>query len=343
VSALAALEAILSESKEAILVTGVSGFVGAAVARAFAAHGYQVRGMVRANSPTTNLRDFPGDIVTGDLSDPASVARAIDGAGALAHVAADYRLWAPNPEDILRNNLEGTRTIMEAALAEGVRRIVYTSSVATLAPDPNGPADEDRPLTEGAAIGIYKRSKVAAERLVEAMVADRDLPAVIVNPSTPIGPRDVKPTPTGRILIEAATGRIPAFVDTGLNLVHVDDVAEGHVAAFERGQVGRRYILGGQDVSLRAMLADIAALTGRKAPTIGLPRGPLFPLAWGAEMVARVTGREPLLTRDALRMSRYRMFFSSDRARAELGYAPRPYREALADALAWFRAEGMVA
>jgi dihydroflavonol-4-reductase len=343
VSALAALEAILSESKEAILVTGVSGFVGAAVARAFAAHGYKVRGMVRASSPTTNLRDFPGEIVTGDLSDAASIAKALVGVTALAHVAADYRLWAPNPEDILVNNREGTRTIMEAALAAGVRRIVYTSSVATLAPAADGPADEERPLTEAAAIGIYKRSKVAAERLVEAMVADRDLPAVIVNPSTPIGPRDVKPTPTGRILIEAASGKIPAFVDTGLNLVHVDDVAEGHVAAFERGQIGRRYILGGEDVSLRTMLTDIAALTCRKPPTISLPRGPLFPLAWGAEMVARLTGREPFLTRDALRMSRYHMFFSSARAKAELGYAPRPYREALADALAWFRAEGMVA
>lgn len=342
-SALGALEAILSESKEAILITGVSGFVGAAVARAFARHGYRVRGMVRASSPTTNLRDFPGDIVTGDLRDGASIAAAMTGVTALAHVAADYRLWAPNPDDILRNNRESTRTIMEAALAAGLRRIVYTSSVATLAPDADGPADEDRPLTEATAIGVYKRSKVAAERLVEAMVADRGLPAVIVNPSTPIGPRDVKPTPTGRILVEAASGKIPAFVDTGLNLAHVDDVAEGHVAAFERGRIGRRYILGGDDVSLRTMLADIAALTGRKPPSVSLPRGPLFPLAWGAEIVARITGREPFLTRDALRMSRYRMFFSSARAKAELGYDPRPYAQALADALAWFRAEGMIA
>jgi hopanoid-associated sugar epimerase len=337
-----ASEAILSESKEAILVTGVSGFVGAAVARAFAARGYAVRGMVRPSSPDTNLRDFPGEIVAGDLRDGASIASALNGMTGLAHVAADYRLWAPDPEEIVRNNRVGTATVMEAALAAGVRRIVYTSSVATLAPDPAGPATEDRPLTESGAIGAYKRSKVAAERLVERMVTDRGLPAVIVNPSTPIGPRDVKPTPTGRILVEAATGKIPAFVDTGLNLVHVDDVAAGHVAAFERGQLGRRYILGGEDVSLRTMLADIAALTGRKPPTISLPRGPLFPLAWGAEMVARLTGREPFLTRDALRMSRYRMFFSSARARAELGYAPRPYREALADALAWFRAEGMI-
>ena len=331
------------DADEAVLITGVSGFVGAAVARAFVAHGYRVRGLARENSPQTNLRDFPGEIVLGDMRDSGSIARALDGMSGLAHVAADYRLWAPVPEEIVRNNREGTRVVMEAALAAGVRRIVYTSSVATLAPDPAGPADERRPLTEATAIGAYKRSKVAAERIVEDMVARHGLPAVIVNPSTPIGPGDVRPTPTGRILIEAASGRIPAFVDTGLNLVHVDDVAEGHVAAFERGRIGERYILGGEDVTLRTMLADIARLSGRRPPRISLPRAPLFPLAWGAELAARFTGREPFLTRDALRMSRYRMFFSSARARSELGYRARPYKEALADALAWFLGQGMIA
>ena len=333
----------MNDSRGLILVTGVSGFVGAAVARAFARHGYTVRGMVRTSSATTNLTDFPGEIVTGDIQDIASTAAALDGVKMLAHVAADYRLWAHDPEEIVRNNREGTRNVMNAALQAGVERIVYTSSVATLAPDPAGSADENRPLTEAGAIGAYKRSKVAAERLVEEMIAAQGLPAVIVNPSTPIGPRDVKPTPTGRILVEAATGKIPAFVDTGLNLVHVDDVAEGHVAALERGVVGRRYILGGEDVTLRTMLADIAALTGRKPPKIALPRGPLFPIAWGAEQVARLTGKEPMLTRDALRMSRYHMYFSSMRAERELGYRHRPYKEAIADALDWFRAEGMIA
>lgn len=328
---------------EAILVTGVSGFVGAAVARAFARKGYRVRGLIRASSSPANLRDFPGEIVTGDMRDPGSIAQALAGMDALAHVAADYRLWAPDQDEIIRNNRDGTRIVMDAALAAGVRRIVYTSSVATLAPDDGGPADEDRPLAEADAIGSYKRSKVAAERLVEALVAERGLPAVIVNPSTPIGPRDVKPTPTGRILVEAACGRMPAFVDTGLNLAHVDDVADGHVAAFERGQIGRRYILGGQDVPLQTMLADIAEMTGRKAPTVSLPHGPLVPLAWGAELFGRLTGREPFLTRDALRMSRHKMYFSSRRAEAELGYRARPYQRAIADALAWFRAEGMIA
>ena len=327
---------------ETILVTGVSGFVGAAVARVMAADGWRVRGFARATSPATNLANFPGEIVRGDMLDRASIERALEGCAALAHVAADYRLWAPDPEEIVRHNRDGTRAVMEAALAAGVKRIVYTSSVATIAPLDGGAAGEDRPLTEQTAIGAYKRSKVVAERLVEQMVAERGLPAVIVNPSTPIGPRDVKPTPTGRILVEAATGKIPAFVDTGLNLVHVDDVARGHLLALEKGVPGRRYILGGEDVSLQEMLAEVARLIGRKPPTIRLPRLPLMPLAVVSEAWGRMTGREPMLTRDALRMAKYRMFFSSQRAKAELGYTARPWQAAVADAIGWFRQEGMI-
>ncbi|NIJ33124.1 hopanoid-associated sugar epimerase [Sphingomonas oligoaromativorans] len=327
---------------ETILVTGVSGFVGAAVARVMAAEGWRVRGLARSTSPATNLQNFPGEIVRGDMLDRASIERALEGCTALAHVAADYRLWAPDPEEIVRHNREGTRAVMEAALAAGVKRIVYTSSVATIAPLDGGAAGEDRPLTEQTAIGAYKRSKVVAERLVERMVAEQGLPAVIVNPSTPIGPRDVKPTPTGRILVEAATGKIPAFVDTGLNLVHVDDVARGHLLALTKGVPGRRYILGGEDVSLQEMLAEVAHLVGRKPPTIRLPRLPLMPLAVVSEAWGRMTGREPMLTRDALRMAKYRMFFSSERAKAELGYTARPWREAVADAIGWFRQEGMI-
>jgi hopanoid-associated sugar epimerase len=231
---------------------------------------------------------------------------------------------------------------MEAALAAECKRIVYTSSVATIAPLPGGVAGEDRPLTERTAIGAYKRSKVVAERLVERMVAERGLPAVIVNPSTPIGPCDVKPTPTGRILVEAATGKIPAFVDTGLNIVHVDDVARGHVLALEKGAFGRCTILGGEDVMLKDLLAEVARRVGRKPPTISLPIAPLMPLATVSEAWGRVTGKEPMLTRDALKMARYRMFFSSERAKAELGYTYRPWQQAVGDALDWFRAQGMI-
>ncbi len=326
---------------ERIMVTGAAGFVGAAVARALTAAGYQVRALVRASSPRANLAGFPGEIVNGDLRDGAALATAMAGCWGVCHVAADYRLWARDPDEIVRNNVEGTRAVMNAARDAGVERIVYTSSVATLGLD-RLPADETAPLTPENAIGAYKRSKVLAERLVEDMAAD-GLPVVIVNPSTPIGPGDVRPTPTGRIIVEAASGRMPAFVDTGLNLVHVDDVARGHVLALQKGRIGERYVLGGQDVSLRDFLAEIARPPGRRAPTIGLPRGPLFPLAWLAEGVARVTGREPFLTADALRMAGHRMFFSSAKAERELGYAARPYAEGVADALAWFRAAGMVA
>jgi len=326
-----------------VLITGVSGFVGSAVARAAAATGARVRGLARASSSRANLRDFPGELVEGDLRDAAAVTRTMAGVARVYHVAADYRLWARDPEEIVRNNRDTTRTVCEAALAAGVERLVYTSSVATIVPDPAGAADEARAAGEADVVGAYKRSKVVAERLVEAMVRERALPAVIVNPSTPIGPRDVRPTPTGRIIVEAANGRMPAFVDSGLNLVHVDDVAAGHLLAMEQGRVGERYILGGEDVTLAAMLAEIARLAGRRPPRVRLPVGPLIPLAWANERVARVTGREPFLTLDALRMSRHAMFYSSAKAQRELGYCARPYGDALADAVAWFRDAGMIA
>jgi dihydroflavonol-4-reductase len=328
-------------SRDRVLITGASGFVGSAVLRALDGRGLTLRAMVRSSSPRDNLAGVDCEVVEGDMRHTADVCHALEGVRWLYHVAADYRLWARDPLDIVRANLEGARTVMEAALSRGVERIVYTSSVATLrAPDQPTPIDETAPLAEGEGIGAYKESKVAAERLVERLVAERGLPAVIVMPSTPIGPRDIKPTPTGRIVVEAAMGRIPAFVDTGLNLVHVDDVAAGHIMAMEKGRVGERYILGGQDASLREMLAVIAELTGRKAPTVNLPRTPLYPLAWAAEAVAQITGKEPMLTRDSLKMASHHMFFTSAKAETELGYTARPYQQALADALAWFRAEG---
>lgn len=327
-----------------VLVTGASGFVGSAVARALAARGAQIVALVRPTSPLANLEGLGAELAYGDMTDQASVEAACAGARYLFHVAADYRLWARDPQSIISANRDGTLAVMRAALAAGIERVVYTSSVATLGVTPgqdkHAPADETTPLTEQTAIGAYKRSKVAAERLVERMVADEGLPAVIVHPSTPIGPRDIKPTPTGRIIVEAASGKLPAFLDTGLNLVHVDDVASGHLLALDKGRIGERYILGGQDVTLRALLADIAALAGRKAPTVNLPRGPLYPLAVIAEGWAQISGKEPMLTRDALTMSKRHMFFTSAKAERELGYAARPHAEALADAMAWFRQHG---
>lgn len=324
-----------------VLVTGATGFVGSAIVRALLAAGYSVRAMCRASSSRANLAGLDAEIAYGDVCDAGAVASAMTGARFLVHAAADYRLWARDPETIMRTNVEGTRTVMSAALSAGVERIVYTSSVATLALRANGDAaDETVPLAEAAAIGTYKRSKIIAERRVESMVARDALPAVIVNPSTPIGPRDIRPTPTGRIIVQAASGRMPGFVDSGLNLVHVDDVAGGHVAALAGGRIGERYILGGENVPLENMLRDIALIVGRPPPRLRLPRGPLYPLAHVAEMIATMTGREPLLTVDGLRMSEHCMFFTSAKAEREFGYHARPYREGLRDAVDWFRGAG---
>lgn len=326
-------------ASDLFLVTGASGFVGAAIANAARGAGYRVRVLVRPSSPRTNIE--PADeVVIGDMCDAASLAPALRGARYLAHAAADYRLWSPDPDDIIRTNVVGTRTIMEEALRAGVERIVYTSSVATLALRDDTSADEAHPLPESEAIGAYKKSKVRAERVVEDMVQQHRLPAVIVNPSAPIGPRDVKPTPTGRIIVECASGRMPGFVRTGLNLVHVDDVAAGHLAALRRGGIGERYILGGENVLLSDMLAAIAAIVGRRPPTLAFPIAALYPVAFAAEAWARLTGREPFATVDGLRMARHYMFFNDAKARRELGYTSRPYREGLADAIAWFRQAG---
>ena len=323
------------------LVTGASGFLGSAIVRALAARGYPVRTLVRTSSPRANLAGLDLEIVEGDMRDAEAVARAVHGMRYVIHAAADYRLWAPHPDEILRANVDGTRTVMTAALRAGAERVVHTSSVATLAIPASGlPADETMPLREADAVGAYKRSKVVAERLVETMVARDSLPAVIVNPSAPIGPRDIRPTPTGRIIVEAASGRMPAYVDTGLNLVHVDDVAAGHVAALEGGRIGERYILGGQNVPLADMLRDIAGIVGRPPPRVKMPRRLIYPIAIAAEMIASVTRRPPFITRDGLRMARHKMFFSSAKAEGELGYRARPYIDALYAAIDWFKEAG---
>ncbi|MGE5476877.1 MAG: hopanoid-associated sugar epimerase [Bacteroidales bacterium] len=316
-----------------VLVTGASGFVGSAVARALLARGYGVRALLRPGSPRRNLHGLNLEVVEGALGDPAP----LDGCDALVHVAADYRLWVPDPAAMMRTNVEGTRALMLAALDAGIRRIVHTSSVATL----GGPT-EDAPARLADMVGPYKRSKFLAEEVVRGLIAERGLPAVVVNPSTPLGPGDIRPTPTGRVVVEAASGRMPAHVDTGLNVVHVDDVALGHVLALERGRVGERYILGGDDISLADMLAVIAARVGRKAPRLRLPLAAVLPVALAAEGWGRITGREPFVTLDGVRMARRPMYFSSAKAEAELRYVHRPATAALADAVEWFRQQGMV-
>jgi dihydroflavonol-4-reductase len=323
-------------------ITGGSGFVGSAVARELLCAGIGVRALVRRSSPRKNLDGLEIEIVEGDMRDTASMRQAAKGARYVFHVAADYRLWAPDPDEIISANIEGTRSVMEAARDAGVERVVYTSSVATLKLHEDGtPADESEPLSETEAIGAYKKSKVTAERLVERMVGE-GLPVVTVNPSTPIGPRDVRPTPTGRIVIEAAEGRMPAYIDTGLNVVHVDDVAAGHLAALRRGRIGERYILGGENMSLADLLGRIARSVGRSPPTIRIPRQLIYPIAIGAEALARLTGKEPFVTLDGLRLAKYRMYFSSAKAERELGYRPRPADKGIRDAIDWFRQAGML-
>ena len=328
----------------AVLVTGATGFVGAAVARRLIAAGRELRFLVRAASDTRNIDGLAGARAVGDLGDPASLARAVAGCDAVFHVAADYRLWVPRPTEIYRSNVEGSVALVRAAMAAGVRRIVYCSSVAVLGINKDGtPADEATPVSLGDMIGHYKRSKFLAEEAVRALVRDEQAPVVIVNPSTPVGPRDIKPTPTGRLIRDAALGKMPAYVDTGLNVVHVDDAAEGHVLAFEKGSIGERYILGGDDMPLREILAVVAEAAGRKPPSLRLPRRALYPLAYGVETWARlVSKKEPLFTVDSLRMAGKRMYFSSAKAKRELGYSPRPGRDALTDAVKWMREVGLL-
>jgi dihydroflavonol-4-reductase len=324
------------------LVTGATGFVGSAVARALLDRGETLRLLVRPESERRNVEGLRAEVVEGDLRDQASLERALNGCQALFHVAADYRLWVPEPDEIYAANVAGTRALMEAAGEAGVGRIVYTSSVATLGLNRDGsPADETTPASLADMIGHYKRSKFLAEVAVKRLVSEQGLPAVVVNPSTPVGPRDIKPTPTGRLIVEAARGRMPAFVDTGLNVVHVEDVAAGHVLAFEDGRIGERYVLGGENMALRDILAAIARRCGRPPPRVRLPHGLVLPLAYAAEGWARLRrSGEPFATVDGLRMAKKRMYFTSAKAEAELGYESRPAEAALADAVDWFREAG---
>ena len=329
-------------STQPTLVTGATGFVGSAVARALRERGHRLRLLVRPGSDRRNVAGLGAELVEGDLRDPASLAAAVAGCRYVLHVAADYRLWVPDPAPMLAANVDGTRALLLAASSAGVERIVYCSSVAALGLVGDGtPGTEDTPVRLDGIVGAYKRSKYLAERAVRDLVRDHAVPAVIVNPSTPVGPRDIKPTPTGKMVLDAAAGRMPAYVDTGLNIVHVDDVAAGHVLALERGRIGEAYILGGHDLGMPEVLAMVDDVMGRPTPRRArLPHGLLWPVALGMEGAARAFGIEPLVTREMLAMAKKRMYFSPAKAIAELGYAPRPARQAVADAVAWFRDAG---
>jgi dihydroflavonol-4-reductase len=323
------------------LVTGASGFVGSAVLRHLVDAGEDVRVLMRDASSLDNIAGIDCEVVTGDLTDSQSLSRAVKGCDVVFHVAADYRLWVSDPSVMYRANVDGTRNLLRAAAKAGAGRIVYTSSVAAIGYEADGaPGNEETAATIADMIGHYKRSKFLAEAEAMRLAAEEGVPVVTVNPAAPFGPRDIKPTPTGRIVVEFGRGRMPAYLDTGLNVVHVDDVAAGHLLAWRKGEIGERYILGGDNMALRDILEIIAGHLGRPAPRIRLPRLPLFPIAWVAELACQVFGGDPMVTTEALRMAKKRMYFSSQKAVHGLGYAPRAGRVALTDAADWFRDNG---
>ena len=321
------------------LITGASGFVGSAVVRILLKKGFKIRCLVRSSSRSENLSGLSVEVAEGDLRDPKSLDVALRGCSSLFHIAADYRLWAKDTSELYQSNVDGTLNIMRAAQKQNLSKIVYTSSVATLGINRDEtPADENTPVTFSDMVGDYKKSKFLAEEKVRKMIQEESLPAVIVNPSAPIGPRDVKPTPTGRMICQAAAGKVPAFVDTGLNIVHVDDVAEGHWKAFEKGQIGERYILGGENHTLRQILFSIAKITGKTPPLFSIPHGFLLPFAYLSEMFARLFNKEDImLTVDSLKMSKKKMFFSTDKAKNFLEYKPREAIKGIEDAINWFK------
>lgn len=319
-------------------VTGGSGFVGSAVVHALCARGERVRVLVRPKSDVRNLEDLDIEVVEGDITDTDSLREGMKGCSGVFHVAALYRLWVANPEVFYDTNVTGTVNVLTQAVQAGVERIVYTSSVATLKAETGEVTDEQTPVGLEDMVGHYKRSKFLAEQEVRHLVEEKHFPVVIVNPSAPVGPRDRKPTPTGRLLLDAAKGHMPVFVDTGLNIVHVDDVAQGHLLAFEKGQIGERYILGGENVSLKDLLLRIADLTGQNIPRFQIPPQIVFPLAFLSEAWARLFSIDnPFITVDGVRMSLKKMYFSSRKAEQHLGYTHKPLDHALQDAINWYR------
>ena len=322
-----------------VLVTGATGFVGANLARLLVAQGYRVRVLARPASSLRALEGCAAEVVRGDILEPGSVARAIQGCAQVFHVAADYRLWAKDPGEIYRNNVEGTRTVLAACAQAHVERVIYTSSVGTLGLPRDGLGTETTPVSLRDMIGLYKRSKFLAERVAEEY-AGRGLPVVIVNPSNPIGPWEVKPTPTGQMILDYLLGRMFATLDTGLNLIHVADVARGHLLAAQRGRVGERYILGCQNHSLTEIFDVLERITGIRAPRVCVPHALVYLVALVTEGAARATGRPPRVPLTGVRMARKHMYFSAEKAVRELGLPQTPVEQALREAVDWFVAHG---
>ena len=320
------------------LITGATGFVGAAVSRELLKKGHKVKALVRQSSVLDNLKNLDVEIVQGDLKDKDSLKRCLKDCKYLFHVAADYRLWVPKPKEIYENNVTGTENLMEEALSLGIEKIVYTSSVAVLGKPIEGDvADEKTPVNVDQMIGHYKKSKYLAEEKVKELYKTKKLPVVIVNPAAPVGPRDIKPTPTGKMILDAAMKKIPAYLDTGLNIVHVDDVAKGHLQAFNKGIFGERYILGGENMTFKEILEMISVLCGHNPPKIQLPKKPLYPIGYIFEIFARLFNlKNPMLTVDMIRMAEKKMFFSSEKAKKELNYKYKSAKNALKDAIEWF-------
>ncbi len=322
------------------LVTGANGFIGSAVVRLLLDQGHSLRVLVRPDADRRNFEGLDLEVIEGDLTDNDSLKRAVTDCNLLFHLAADYRLWIPDPDTMYKTNVDGTRNLIMAATDAGVEKIVYTSSVATLGINSDGTAsDETTPVSIEDMTGHYKRSKFLAEQEVNKLVKTHSSPVTIVNPSTPVGSRDIKPTPTGKIVLDTIRNRMPAYVDTGLNIVHVDDVAKGHLLAMEKGEIGDRYILGGDNMTLASILEYICINQNMSPPTIKLPHNLVLPIAWFMERIADITNKEPRATVDSVKMSKKMMFFSSEKAKEKLGYQSRPGVEGLKDAIDWFNSE----
>jgi dihydroflavonol-4-reductase len=325
-----------------VFVTGATGFIGASLTRTLLNEGFSVKALVRPDSDRRNLAGLDVELCTGDLRDRESIERGLAGCDTVYHAAADYRLWTRKPADMYDINLGGTRNVLEAALNRGISRVVYTSSVGTLGnPGDGTPGDESTPVSLADMVGHYKKSKFLAEREAESYIA-RGVPVVIVNPSTPVGALDIKPTPTGKIIVDFLNRKMPAYLDTGLNIIDVEDCARGHILAARHGRVGEKYVLGNANLTLRNIFSMLEEITGLPAPKVRLPYTPILLAAYVNEACSFLTGREPLIPLAGVQMARKFMFFDSTRAVTELGLPQGPVIDALRRAVEWFRSNGYV-